>query len=184
MPTFDLLTHSAKISTPIRAPLTEGVGRWRLGLTVTVPPGSKLTLATGEDVSSLEMVLAFSVASEEASPAAGAAHYFPGSIIFDCPVSREAMSELLRFARLGRFPSAVSIGTESDALTHDWRPDGSGLIWANDRVTVLPFSHMSFELPLSGAPPAQLPETQSTNWAQWTFWLLAGAVAAWIVRSF
>jgi hypothetical protein len=183
MPTFDLVTHSAKISTPVRGHLTAGTDRWRLGLRATFRPGSTLTLATGEDVAALEMVVTFSAADEGADPVSGAVHYFPGTIMFDCLVTREVISELLGFAKQGRFPSSVSVGTESDALTHDWRPDGSGLVWANDRADTLPLANMWFEMPVGEEPTVLAAERPPTDWAQWTFWLLAAVAAFWIIRG-
>lgn len=173
MPTFDLVTHSAKISTPVRGPMSEGVERWRLALTASIPPGNSLALATGEDVSSLELTVVFSIAAEGAEPPGGGAHYFPGRIIFDCVVAPETMAELLAFAKQGRFPDRVSIGTATnEGLTHDNRPDGSGLKWANDRVPVLPFDSFWFDLPIGAEPVPPAPEKRVPDWPQWTFWLL------------
>lgn len=127
---FNLNTKSAKLTGGYGE--TYGLGeKWRLTLTMTMNPWEeRLTLATGEDQSQLQIYLNFVHAKvgergfldngdEKRAACIGVLHYFaarernfvdlPPTLVFENYLTEAQMTEITALARLGRFPSSATV---------------------------------------------------------------------------
>lgn len=69
----------------------------------------------------------------------------------DVQVPGRRFEALLTAVSQGRLPSYISI--ESEGMTYDWQPDGSGKIWDNKTSPQIPITSLCFITPLIGGDP-------------------------------
>jgi hypothetical protein len=72
-------------------------------------------------------------------------------------ITEAQMDEMSTLARLGRFPSSVTVSLENDAGVEYGNRDGSHKVWNNKANPHVPISSVKFDMAISE------PEPQSTR---------------------
>jgi hypothetical protein len=180
MPGFTLTTTAAKLSSGFGESDVFSENGWRITLTMQMDRwDNDLTLETGEDQSDLQIYLNFmrveggkpgvlENGGEKWAKAIGLLRYHPAwsnwsgpdrppTMIFDTYLAEAKIGEMLALARLGRFPSSVTVWLPDDAGIRHGDGFASGLIWDNKANPLVPIESVDFEVPISEPEQESVP---------------------------
>lgn len=160
-------------SAAVSSRLTHGKADWHVTLHLALPFNEHMTLATGEDVRTIQLSLTLKAMTPETDgwlqerrvrvdqAIIGQMHYFdePPAILSDANVSSETFDRILGLVQAGRVPDTLTIEVQN--LTYDWRPDGSGKVWDNRANAIVPLTNMSFDMPVAGPTREGKPDRMS-----------------------